>query len=68
MTRTSIYANIDAIRKDYADETDVQEIIDIVEASVKDPMASDYAMQYGTKALYVAAGYTEETLPFLKNM
>lgn len=68
MNRTSIYANIEAIRRDYADEAEANEIIDLVEASVSDPVASDYAMQYGTKALYLAAGYTEETLPFLKSM
>ena len=67
-TRTSTLANIDKIRADYSNEAEVNEIIDLVESSVDDPMASDYAMQYGTKALYVAAGYTEEPLPFLKTM
>jgi hypothetical protein len=68
MNRTSIYANVQAIMNDVKDEQEANEIIDLIEASVDDPMACDLTMLYGTKALYLAAGYTEETLPFLRNL
>jgi hypothetical protein len=50
--RTSTMANIAAIRADYSDAKDVNEIIDLVEASQADPYGSTLALLYGTAELH----------------
>ena len=67
MNRTSRYANIEAIKKDYTSEADINEVIDAVEAAKDDPFGSEMVLFYGTDEIYIDAGYTKENgAPWLK--